>query len=60
MTKNIKSYKWSSYNEYTVKAKIVNVKFALTMFDEETDKAVEKFERFNIVSNDDKCLEISK
>jgi putative transposase len=40
LTNNIESYKWSSYQEYTTKTKIVNVDFALAMFDEDTDKAV--------------------
>jgi hypothetical protein len=40
LTNNIESYKWSSYQEYTTKTKIVNVDFALAMFDEDTDKAI--------------------
>ena len=55
---NIDSYKWSSYQEYISKTKIVNVDFVLALFDKEKDKAIEKFKRFNKESNNDKCLEV--
>jgi hypothetical protein len=55
---NIDSYKWSSYQEYISKTKIVNVDFVLALFDKEKDKAIEKFKRFNKESNNDQCLEV--
>ena len=55
---NINSYKWSSYQEYISKTKIVNINFALSLFDKEKDKAIEKFKRFNEESNNDQCLEV--
>ena len=55
---NIDSYKWSSYQEYISKTKIVNINFALSLFDKEKDKAIEKFKRFNEESNNDQCLEV--
>jgi len=55
---NIDSYKWSSYQEYISKTKIVNVDFVLALFDKEEDKAIEKFKRFNKESNYDQCLEV--
>lgn len=55
---NIDSYKWSSYQGYISKTKIVNVDFVLALFDKEKDKAIEKFKRFNKESNNDKCLEV--
>ena len=60
MVDNIDSYKWSSYQEYTSKAKMVNIDFVLSLFDKEKDKAIEKFKRFNKKSNNDQCLEITK
>ena len=60
LANNIESYKWSSYQEYTSKAKMVNVDFTLALFDKDKGKAIEKFERFNNESNNDQCLEISE
>jgi len=60
LTDNIESYNWSSYKEYTTEAKIVNVDFALSMFAENRDKAIERFREFNTEANNDKCLEITE
>ncbi len=60
LTNNIESYKWSSYKEYITKAKIANVDFALAMFDEDKDEAIRRFRRFNMESNNDKCLEVTE
>ncbi|QGU00457.1 hypothetical protein SYNTR_1863 [Candidatus Syntrophocurvum alkaliphilum] len=56
---NIESYKWSSYKEYITEAKIVDVDFALAMFDEDKEKAIDMFKEFNVAVNDDQCLEIT-
>ena len=58
LTDNIASYKWSSYTEYISKPKIVSIKFALNMFHQEREKAIEGFKRFNQEPNHDQCLEM--
>lgn len=58
LTDDIASYQWSSYNEYINQPKIVNIEFALKMFHQERDKAIERFKRFNQEPNNDRCLEI--
>jgi len=55
---DIALYQWSSYNEYINQPKIVNIEFALKMFHQERDKAIERFERFNQEPNNDQCLEM--
>ncbi len=59
LTDDIASYQWSSYNEYINQPKIVNIEFALKMFHQERNKAIERFERFNQKPNNDQCLEMS-
>ena len=58
LTDDIRSYKWSSYQEYTSQKKIVNVDFVLSLFDQERDKAIEKFKRFNNAPNKEQCLDL--
>ena len=60
LANNIESYKWSSYQEYTSKIKMVNVDFTLALFDKDKDKAIEKFKKFNKDFNNDQCLDLSK
>ena len=60
LVNHIDSYRWSSYQEYVSKTKIINVDFALSLFDKEKDKAIEKFKRFTRESNNDQCLEITE
>jgi len=60
LTDDIASYQWSSYTEYINQPKIVNIKFALKMFHQESNKAIERFERFNQEPNNDQCLEMPK
>jgi len=55
---DIASYRWSSYNEYISKPKTVNIEFALKMFHQERDKAIERFKRFNQEPNNDRYFEI--
>jgi len=55
---DIASYKWSSYQEYTTKTKMVSVDFALALFDKEKNKAIEKFKSFNQEPNKDQCLDL--
>lgn len=60
LTNHIESYKWSSYTEYTIEPKMVNIKFALALFDKEKDKAIKGFKRFNTQLNSDQCLEVTE
>ncbi len=57
MVKNLKEYKWSSYNEYVNISKITDTDFALKMFSEDKAYAINRFISFNNEQNDDKCLE---
>ena len=59
LVNSLDSYKWSSYLEYMKGAKIVNVDFVLDMFDENREKAIEMFRAFNMMINNDQCLEIA-
>ncbi len=60
LTDDIRSYKWSSYQEYTSQKKIVNVDFVLSLFDQERDKAIAKFKRFNNAPNKEQPYPIKK
>lgn len=51
-------YKWSSYNEYVIKRRIVDVDFSLSIFDNDRQKALRNFIDFNNELNDDICLDI--
>ena len=60
MVKEIGQYQWSSYNEYTGRAKIADVDFVLKLFDQDKERAVKGFIEFNKQNTDDKCLEIEE
>ncbi len=62
LTKNIESYHWSSYIEYTEieKAGIVHTEFVLGMFDQDRERAIKRFLAFNAELNNDKCLEVAE
>jgi putative transposase len=57
MVKEIEQYPWSSYQEYTTKAEICETKFALKLFSEDYQEALELWQRFNQAENNDQCLE---
>ena len=60
MVKELKEYKWSSYNEYVNKlnrSKIIDTDFSLRIFSEDEDTAIKRFISFNNEINEDKCLE---
>lgn len=44
-------YKWSSYQEYITKSKIVNTNFILGILDENKENAIEKFTEYNKINN---------
>lgn len=58
--RNIKEYKWSSYDEYIGESKIIDKEYTLKMFDENNNTAIKAFIKFNNEYNDDKCLEIEE
>ena len=57
LVKDIKDYKWSSYNEYINKSVVIDKDFALEMFSMDKAKAVESFCKFNNQKSNDMCLE---
>ncbi len=63
LIKNIKDYKWSSYNEYIEDniemKKLIDRDFILNIFNENHAAALQLFITFNNYYTDDKCLDIS-
>jgi REP element-mobilizing transposase RayT len=57
IVKDIKAYKWSSYNEYINEAVVINKDFVLEMFSSDKKKAIEMFSKFNCQKSNDTCLE---
>lgn len=57
LSKNIKEYKWSSYNEYAGKTEIVDTGFVLQIFSTDRKKAVSSFIVYSNEQNEDKCLD---
>jgi REP element-mobilizing transposase RayT len=60
MVPDVGSYKWSSYIEYIGKKEIVDTDFILGLFSRDRKKALESFEAFHRISNDERCLDISE
>lgn len=60
MVSDVGNYKWSSYTEYIEKKDIVDTDFALSIFSNEREKALQNFKAFHQISNDDHCLDISE
>ena len=57
---DIREYKWSSYIEYLYTEGIVNSDFILSLFDEDTNKAVEMFKEFHENIINDEFLDVEK
>jgi len=57
VVKEIEQYPWSSYREYTIKSEICDTKFALKLFSENYQEALELWQNFNQAENNDQCLE---
>jgi putative transposase len=57
---SVEHYQWSSLVEYMNRPKVVDVGFALKLFDEEREKAVESIVQFCKIMNDDQCLEVEE
>lgn len=52
------NYKWSSYNEYIKKSKIVNTKMLLLIFSQDKDEAKEEFIKFHKFQSNQEIYEI--
>jgi len=57
---DLASYPYSSYREYTNRAKITDTGFALSLFNQDQDKSIEEFINFHYQPNDDRCLDITE
>ncbi len=60
LVKEIKSYKWSSYNEYLDKEKLVSIDYILSQFNADRKKAIKSFKQYNSELNNETCLDITK
>ncbi len=60
LVKSIDQYKWSSFNEYVNKTKIVNVDFALELFNSDKEQATKSFIQYNSKVNYNECLDIEE
>ena len=60
ITKDIKEYRWSSYNEYINKSKIIDNDFILDLFRSDRNGAKILFEEFHKIEVDSQCLEIDE
>lgn len=58
LVESAEKYQWSSMSEYIGKLRMVNSSFALKFFDEDQQKAQERFSQFCKTSNEDHCLEM--
>jgi len=54
---NIPDYQWSSFNEYIGSPSYSDTEFALKMFSDDREKALELFRDFTCIINDDRCLD---
>ncbi len=57
LSKNIKEYKWSSYNEYISKPAIVDTGFVQQIFSINWEKVISSFIEHSNEQNEDKCLD---
>ena len=58
--KEVKNYKWSSYNEYMDIEKITDIKYALDLISLNKEKQIQKFSDYINERNDDQCLEMNE
>ena len=57
LSKDIKEYKWSSYNGYIGRSRIINTDFVLEIFSGNREKAINLFIEHSNEQNEDKCLD---
>lgn len=60
LVSSIEQYRWSSMVEYINIPKVVDTNFALKLFDDDGEKAVDSIIEFCRAFNDDKCLEMEE
>lgn len=60
LVKNIESYKWSSYNEFTGKKETTGIDFTLKLFHKDREQAIENFKEFHREITKDVCLDIKE
>ena len=60
LVKDIKEYKWSSYNEYIANAKMIDGDFILDLFHKDKQKAKILFKEFNKKEDNSQCLDIDE
>lgn len=60
LVKNIADYKWNSYGEYIEKPQILDADFALGLFSDDREKAIDRFKRFHDTIGYESCLEIEE
>ena len=60
MSRKVAEYQWSSYSEYINRQKLIDTEFALKMFSDKKEMAVERFIQYNNELNADLCLEIEE
>ena len=60
MVRKIADYKWSSYNEYVDKSRIVNMDCVLQMFSANRTQSTELFKKYSKEKKDDQYLEYEK
>lgn len=60
LTKELEKYKWSSYYEYVNQSKLIDKDFALRIFSENRNIALEKFRDFHQELNKGVCLDIEE
>ena len=60
LVKDIKEYRWSSYNEYMNKEKIIDINFILDLFDKDRQKAMALFHEFHKKEDNIQYLDINE
>ncbi len=60
ITKDMRSYQWSSYIDYIENRGLTDSESVLKMFNEDESKAIKIFIKFTEEKNDDECLEIEE
>ncbi|KAB3529892.1 hypothetical protein F8154_14375 [Alkaliphilus pronyensis] len=60
IVEHIKDYKWSSYCEYTDKARIIDSDFTFKIFNTNRKKTISEFTKFHEEKNDRVSLDINE
>jgi REP element-mobilizing transposase RayT len=60
IVKELVDYPWSSYREYLNNGRLVETDFALGLFSDDRQKAVEAFKRFHEIEGQENCLDIDE